>query len=52
MDYKTKSSYERKRQKAKSAVEYEQQQSTSTAIDLSGLCNQSDSNSGSESASG
>ena len=51
MDYETKSSYERKRQRAKSALDYEQQQSTSTAIDLPGPSNQSDSNSRSESAS-
>ena len=51
MNYKTKSSYERKRQRAKSALEYEQQQSTSTAIDLPGPSNQSDFNSRSESAS-
>ena len=37
MDYKTKSSFERKRQRVKSALEYEQQQSTFTTIDLPGL---------------
>ena len=51
MDYKTKSSYERKRQRAKSALEYEQQQSTSAAINLPGPSDQSDFNSRSESAS-
>ena len=51
MDYETKSSYERKCQRAKSALDYEQQQSTSTSIDLPGPSNQSDSNSRSESAS-
>ena len=51
MDYKTKSSYERKHQRAKCALEYEQQQSTSTAIYLPGPSNQADFNSRSESAS-
>ena len=50
-DYKTESSYERKCRRAKSALEYEQQQTTSTAIDMPGPSYQSDSNSRSESAS-